>query len=67
MTGYDALCSGEAAYYGEVLIVAQWISDSAFVQYATAQGIDLWERLAPYAEGRYADVIARAAAACRIV
>ena len=65
MTGYDALRSGEAAYYGEALIVAQWLGDESFIRYATAQGVDMWERLAPYAEERYAGVIARAAAVCR--
>lgn len=65
MTGYDALRSGEATYYGEALIAAQWLGDAAFIRYATAQGVDVWERLAPYAEERHAGVIERAAAACR--
>ena len=46
MTGYDALRSGEATYYGEALIAAQWLSDATFTRYATAQGVDVWERLA---------------------
>lgn len=65
MTGYDALRSGEATYYGEALIAAQWLGDAAFARYATAQGVDVWERLAPYAAERYVDVIACAAAVCR--
>lgn len=64
MTSYDQLRAGEARYYGEALIAAQWLGDAALARYATAQGADVWERLLPHAEERHAAVIARAAAVC---
>ena len=36
MTGYDALRSGEAAYYGEALIAAE--AFGRFEEYARSQG-----------------------------
>lgn len=64
MTGYEQIKSGEATYFGEALIAAQWAGGATFAQYATAQGADVWEALLPYAEARHAGVIARAIEAC---
>lgn len=64
MTGYEQIKSSEATYFGEALIAAQWLGDAAFAQYATSQGVDVWEGLRPYAEARHAGVIARAAEVC---
>lgn len=61
MTGYDALRSGEAAYYGEALIAAE--AFGRFEEYARSQGCaEVWEAMLPYAEERHVGVIARAAA-----
>ena len=61
MTGYDALRSGEAAYYGEALIAADVFG--RFEEYARSQGcVEVWEAMLPYAEERYVGVIARAVA-----
>lgn len=64
MNGYEQIKSGEATYFGEALIAAQWVGDAAFAQYATAQGVDVWEALRPYAGARHAGVIARAIEVC---
>lgn len=52
MNGYEQIKYGEAAYFGEALIAAQWAGDAAFAQYAAAQGVDVWEALLPYAGAR---------------
>ena len=64
MTGYEQIKSSEATYFGEALIAAQWLGGAAFAQYATSQGVDVWEGLQPYAEARHAGVIARAIEVC---
>ena len=64
MTGYEQIKSGEATYFGEALIAAQWLGGAAFAQYATSQGAAVWEALQPYAEARHAGVIARAIEVC---
>ena len=64
MTGYEQIKSGEATYFGEALIAAQWAGDAVFAQYALAQGVDVWEALQPSAGARHAGVIARAIEVC---